>query len=136
MGSSGRLLQSFAVWLLESWSHKLICFLPATFQSSPLAFLLLFPGFLFLFVYWLHWVFIAAQAFSRCGERGLLTSCGAWGSLQGGSLAVDHRLWGVRASAVAARGLSSGAQAWFLHGLWDLPGPGIKPVSPALAGRF
>ena len=23
-----------------------------------------------------------------------------------------------------------------LHGLWDLPGPGIKPVSPALAGGF
>ena len=21
-------------------------------------------------------------------------------------------------------------------GMWDLPGPGIKPVSPALAGRF
>ena len=42
----------------------------------------------------------------------------------------------MRASAVAARGLSSGAQAQFLHGLWDLPGPGIKPLSPALAGRF
>jgi len=23
-----------------------------------------------------------------------------------------------------------------LHGTWDLPGPGTKPVSPALAGRF
>ena len=23
-----------------------------------------------------------------------------------------------------------------LHGMWDLPGPGIEPVSPALAGRF
>ena len=22
------------------------------------------------------------------------------------------------------------------HGMWDLPGPGIEPVSPALAGRF
>ena len=67
---------------------------------------------------------------------GLLTSCGAWASLQGGSLVVDHTLQGVHASAVAARGLSSGVQAWLLHGLWDLPGPGIKPVSPALAGRF
>ena len=35
------------------------------------------------------------------------------------------------------RGLSScGAQAQLLHGMWDLPGPGLKPVSPALAGRF
>ena len=23
-----------------------------------------------------------------------------------------------------------------LHGTWDLPGPGIETVSPALAGRF
>ena len=23
-----------------------------------------------------------------------------------------------------------------LHGTWDLPGPGIKPLSPALAGGF
>ena len=23
-----------------------------------------------------------------------------------------------------------------LCGMWDLPGPGLKPVSPALAGRF
>ena len=23
-----------------------------------------------------------------------------------------------------------------LHGMWDLPGPGIKPVSPELAGRL
>ena len=23
-----------------------------------------------------------------------------------------------------------------LHGMWDLPGPGLKPVSPGLAGGF
>ena len=22
------------------------------------------------------------------------------------------------------------------HGMWDIPGPGIKPVSPGLAGDF
>ena len=34
-----------------------------------------------------------------------------------------------------ALGLSScGAQALLLQGLWDLPGPGIKPMSLALAG--
>ena len=26
--------------------------------------------------------------------------------------------------------------AQLLHGLWDLPGPGIEPVSPALQDRF
>ena len=31
-------------------------------------------------------------------------------------------------------------QLWLLglvaHGVWDLPGPGIEPLSPPLAGRF
>ena len=53
------------------------------------------------------------------------------------------------ASVVAARGLNScgsqsleyrlnscGAEAYLLHCIWDLPGSGIEPVSPALAGRF
>ena len=56
---------------------------------------------------------------------------------------------GTRASVVAARGLSScgsqalehrlssyGARALLLCGMWDLPGPGLEPVSPALAGGF
>ena len=34
-------------------------------------------------------------------------------------------------------GLSScGAQALLLRGMWDLPGSGIEPLSPALAGGF
>ena len=31
---------------------------------------------------------------------------------------------------------SCGTWAQSLPGMWDLPGPGIEPVSPALAGRF
>ena len=31
---------------------------------------------------------------------------------------------------------SSGTQAWLLCGRWDLPGPGMELMSPALAGRF
>ena len=64
--------------------------------------------------------------------------------MHGLSLVVGE--WGV----AAARGLSScgsrvleytgfsscGTQALLLHGVWNLPGPGIEPVSPALAGRF
>ena len=56
----------------------------------------------------------------------------------------------MQASAVVAHGLSScssrvlehrvsncGARAQLpLRGLWDLPGSGIEPTSPALAGRF
>ena len=41
------------------------------------------------------------------------------------------------ASVVVARGLSScGARAQLLYGMWDLPGPGIEHMSPALAGRL
>ena len=55
----------------------------------------------------------------------------------------------MRASVVVARGFSScgsqalehklsscGARASLLRGMWDLPGPGLKPVPPALAGGF
>ena len=43
----------------------------------------------------------------------------------------------MRASTAAARGLSScGTGAELLHGMCDPPGPGIEPVSPALAGGF
>ena len=31
---------------------------------------------------------------------------------------------------------SCGTRAQLLHGMWDLPRPGIEPESPALAGRF
>ena len=44
---------------------------------------------------------------------------------------------GARASVVAARKLSScGAWAQLLWGMWNLPGPGIEPMYPALAGEF
>ena len=31
---------------------------------------------------------------------------------------------------------SCGSRAQLLRGMWDLPRPGLEPVSPALAGRF
>ena len=31
---------------------------------------------------------------------------------------------------------SCGSWAQLLRGMWDLPGPGLKPVAPALAGGF
>ena len=44
---------------------------------------------------------------------------------------------GPWASAIAARRLSScGTKAWSLGGMWNPPGPGLEPVSPALAGGF
>ena len=43
----------------------------------------------------------------------------------------------METSVVAAQGLSSrGAQALLPRGMWDVPGPGITPVSPALVDGF
>ena len=48
-----------------------------------------------------------------------------------------HWIVGSRRSVVAAPGLRScGSRAELPHGMWNHPGPGIEPVSPALAGRF
>ena len=65
-----------------------------------------------------------ARAFSSCGERGLLF------------IAVHGPLT-IAASLVAERRLNScGSRAQLLRGMWNLPRPGLKPVSPALAGGF
>ena len=65
-----------------------------------------------------------ARAFSSCGKRGPLF-IGVRGSLT------------VVTSLAAERRLSScDSRAQLLRGMWDLPRPGLEPVSPALAGRF
>ena len=95
-----------------------------------------FKMYLFLLVLGLHAV--CGLPLSHCSCNSLLprVGCGAW-------------LCGMQASVVATCGLSScGSRALehrlssyvslaqLLQGMWDLLGPGIKPVSPALAGRF
>ena len=45
------------------------------------------------------------------------------------SLVAEHRLQTRRLS-------NCGSRAQPLRGMWDLPRPGLEPVSPALAGRF
>ncbi|KAJ8798621.1 hypothetical protein J1605_016424 [Eschrichtius robustus] len=42
---------------------------------------------------------------------------------------LAHRLQTRRLS-------SCGSRAQLLRGMWDLPRPGLEPVSPALAGRL
>ena len=51
------------------------------------------------------------------------------------SLSCGARALGAWASVAAACGLSScSVQAYLLCSMWDLPEPGIKPVSPASQG--
>ena len=109
-----------------------------------------FNKFIYLFIYfWLHWVFVAARGLSlvvasrgysslQCvgfslqwllllqstGSRQVgFSNCGTWLS-SCGSWALERRL------------SSCGSRAQLLRGTWDLPGPGLEPVSPALAGVF
>ena len=70
-----------------------------------------------------------ARAFSRCGKRGPLFIAVRGPLTIAASLVVEHRLQTRRLS-------SCGSRAQLLCGMWDLPRPGLEPVSPALAGGF
>ena len=70
-----------------------------------------------------------ARAFSSCGKRGPLFITVRRPLTIVASLIVEHRLQTCRLS-------NCGSQAQLLRGMWDLPRPGLEPVSPALAGRF
>ena len=78
--------------------------------------------FIYLFYFWLHWGFCyCTRAFS---------SCAAW---------TSQPQWPVRLQSTGSRhsGFSNGGTgAQLPHCIGDLPGLGIKPVSPTLQGRF
>ena len=70
-----------------------------------------------------------ARAFSSCGKRGPLFIAVHGPLTIAASLVAEHRLQTRRLS-------SCGSRAQLLRGMWDLPRPGLEPVSPALAGGF
>ena len=70
-----------------------------------------------------------ARAFSSCGERGPLFIAVRGPLTIAASLAAEHRLQTRRLS-------NCGSRAQLLRGMWNLPRPGLEPVSPALTGGF
>ena len=99
--------------------------------------------FIYLFIYfWLRWVFVAVRGLSLVAASGVYSSLQCAGfSLRWllllrstGSRRVGFSSCGSR--ALERRLSSCGAQAQLLHSMWDLPRPGLEPVSPALAGGF
>ena len=70
---------------------------------------------------------VASKGFSCCRAWALgcmgFSSCGTW-ARSCSSQTLEHRH------------NSCGSQAELIHDMSDLPGPGIKPLSPALVGRF
>ena len=70
-----------------------------------------------------------ARAFSSCGKWGPLFIAVRGPLAIAASLVAEHRPQTRRLS-------NCGSRAQPLRGMWDLPGPGLEPVSPALAGGF
>ena len=84
--------------------------------------------YLFLFLALLGLRF-CVRAFSSCGKRGPLFIAVRGPLTIVASLVAEHRLQPCRLS-------SCGSRAQLLRGMWNLPRPGLEPVSPALAGRL
>ena len=84
----------------------------------------------YLFCFWLHWVFVAACRLS------LVTESRGYSSLR----CTGFSLWWLlllRSTGSRRAGFSScGLRALLLCRMWDLLGPGLEPVSLALAGGF
>ena len=101
----------------------------------------LFYLFIYLFIYLFKILFIylflavlgprfCARAFSLvAASRGPLFIAVRGPLTIVASLVAEHRLQTCRLS-------SCGSRAQLPCGMWDLPRPGLEPVSPALAGRF
>ena len=95
-----------------------------------------------LFDVWLHWVFIAACGLSVVAERRGYSSLRCLGfSLQWLLLlpSTGSRHMGFSnfcSQALELRLSNSGAQAWLLQGMWNLPRPGLEPMFPVLVSGF
>ena len=70
-----------------------------------------------------------ARAFSNCGKWGPLLIAVRGPLIIAASLVAAHRLQTRRLN-------NCGSRAQLLRGMWDLPRPGLEPVSPELACRL
>ena len=70
-----------------------------------------------------------ARSFSSCGKWGPLLIAVRRPLTIAAFLVLEHRLQMRRLS-------NCGSRAQLLRGTWDLPRPGLEPVSPASAGRL
>ena len=108
-----------------------------------------FLTYLFVFIFGCVVSSLLCAGFLQLRRVGATLRCGARASHCGGFSCCRAQAPGARASVVVACGLSScglralehrlsscGARAQLLRSMWDLPGPGLEPVSPALAGGF
>ena len=127
---------------LTTWQFPFFFFFDAEAETQRFFFCFLFFFNFFYFIFWLRWVFVAVHRLSLVAVSGgysslrcvgfslrwllLLRSTGSRhaGFSRCGSRALEHRLSSYWRTGLAA------------PRMWDLPGPGLEPVSPALAGGF
>ena len=84
--------------------------------------------FIYLFIFGCVGSSFLYEGFLQLWQVGATLHRGARASHYRG-LSWEHRLQTRRLS-------NCGSRAQLLRGMWDLPRPGLEPVSPALAGRF
>ena len=103
------------------------------FCDCATTFFFLMSLFIYLFIY-------LAVFGLRCGARashcGSFACCGAWALGTRASVVVARGFSSCGSRALESRLSSCGARAYLLRSMWDLPRPGLEPVSPALAGGF
>ena len=92
------------------------CALPIFFPNKFIYFI-----YLFLAALGLH---CCMRAFSSCDERGLLFVVVRGLLIAVASLVAEHGFQECKLS-------SCGSRALLLRGMWDLPRPGLEPMSPA-----
>ena len=127
------------IFFFKLYNYCLMCYIYLTQAMEISSYI--FPGrvsvficlFIYLFIYLLFLAVLGlrfcARAFSSCGERGPLFIAVRGPLTIAASLVAELRLQTGRLS-------SCGSRAQLPPGMWDLPRPGLEPVSPALASRF
>ena len=123
---------------LQSTKLSSLCYAAGSHQLSILFYLFIRNVFiLFILIFGCIGSSLLHVDFLQLWRAGATLRCSARASHCIGFSCCGAQAVDVWASVVVARGLSScGTQAQLLRGMWDLPGPGLEPVSPALARGF
>ena len=146
---------SYLILILMLALFSLDCFFPLVFYfyftfSERTSYLLIFKNnFKSLFIFGCAGCFLLCRLFSSYKEWGLLSNCSAqashcsgfsccWAWVLGHAgmqsrVACDSRLV---AHKLDSTGSIRCRRAWLLCDMWNLPGSGVKSMSPTLAGRF
>ena len=148
MGRDCLMATEFPFGMMEMFWNQIVVVVAQFCESS---------FFLYKFIYFILFILFLAVLCLRCYMRAFLwmrragatLHCGAQASRCGDFSCCRARALAARASVVVAHRLSScgsralehrlsscGTRAQLLCGTWDLPRPGLEPMSPALVGGF